>query len=198
MSSQKIEIKCKEYGPVTDADDCDDEVYDIEEFYSHLIITTYSDYNINHGDNKYEVEVKFDNASIILHMANHKEDELDVCLLGITCELADGYLSQLKKWTTKFISRYPSTPIILYGYVADVKYSPDDLKTAILDGCNLINRTSGQKIAREIGAVKYIECNPLTGRGAKILIDEIVFAGLGKRHKEREKSELSQCTCDVL
>jgi len=43
-----------------------------------------------------------------------------------------------------------------------------------------INQTSGNQLAQEIGAIKYVQLNSKSGRGANILINEIAYAGLGK------------------
>jgi len=47
-----------------------------------------------------------------------------------------------------------------------------------------MNQTRGNRLAHEIGAIKYVQWNSGSGRGTKILIDEIAFAGL-ERLKEK-------------
>ena len=54
----------------------------------------------------------------------------------------------------------------------------------------------GDQLARDIGAVKYVEYSLKSGREYKILIDEIVFAHFSKlkdqEHRERIKEEANE------
>ena len=77
--------------------------------------------------------------------------------------------------------KHSTAPIIIVCFDAERKYRPGLMKEAELNGNKMVNQEIGDKLARELGAVKYIECSDETGRGAKILlIDEIAFAGIGK------------------
>ena len=57
-----------------------------------------------------------------------------------------------------------------------------------------MDREIGDKLARELGAVKYIECSEETGRAAKTLTDEIAFAGIGKmKNDEKRRNKRKRC-----
>ena len=60
----------------------------------------------------------------------------------------------------------------------------------------MISRKIGDKLANEIGAVKYIECSDESGRGVKILFDEIAIVGLEQVHIEKQRKKTRNC--DVL
>ena len=91
---------------------------------------------------------------------------------------------------------HTTVPIIIVCSHAECKYEPDEMKKAELEGDEIMDREIGDKLARELGAVKYIEYSLETGRGAKILIDEIAFAGIGKM-KDDEKRRNKQKRCVV-
>ena len=67
------------------------------------------------------------------------------------------------------------------------------MKLAELKGDELMTRKTGDKLSQEIGASKYIEYSDETGRGAKILIDEIAFAGIGKIKDDKKRREKAKC-----
>jgi len=54
----------------------------------------------------------------------------------------------------------------------------------------MINKKMGDELARELGAVKYLEFfKEDFGRRDIIVLDEVAFAGLGKIKDEKEKQE---------
>ena len=71
------------------------------------------------------------------------------------------------------------------------KHKLGNVRNAENLGEKRFNQEMGNKLAREIGAVKYIECSWQSGRGCKILIDEIVTAYLEKRKTDAIKKRKS-------
>jgi len=55
------------------------------------------------------------------------------------------------------------------------------------------NKAKGDKLVREIGAVKYIEYSSISGRGYKILFDEMYFAYLGKLKDDEKSRKRKRC-----
>ena len=55
-----------------------------------------------------------------------------------------------------------------------------------------MNRKMGDKLAREIGAVKYVEYNKETVRGYKILYDEIAHTYFAKLKDELEAKQAEE------
>jgi cell division control protein 42 len=50
-----------------------------------------------------------------------------------------------------------------------------------------ISTESGDRLARELQAVKYLECSALTQKGLKNVFDEAIIAALEPPKKERKK-----------
>ena len=61
----------------------------------------------------------------------------------------------------------------------------------------LISRKMGDKLAKEIGANKYVECSRESRRGRNILKDEISYAYFAKL-KDEERRELETKKCDIF
>jgi len=73
------------------------------------------------------------------------------------------------------------------------------VQKAELRGEKIINQQIGNELANETGAVKFIDYSPDSGRGVKILMDEIAYAGLSKIKDEKEAKRSKKCNCcDIL
>ena len=98
----------------------------------------------------------------------------DVCIAGWGIYLAD-FIAEVKQQASWCNQLYPEAPFIEVGD-AELKNFPRELKHVELAERKVLNMTMGDELAQDIGAVKYVEYSLKTGRGFKILIDEIVFA----------------------
>ena len=75
----------------------------------------------------------------------------------------------------------PRTPIILVGTKTDQRGKKSE---------NVVrNPSDGEGLAREIGAVRYLECSSLTGVGLKDVFSEAaVFAEIGREKAHKKKA----------
>ena len=122
-------------------------------------------------------------------MSQGRMKHCDVCIVGLPIAYAD-FIAVVKRQASWCKQQYPEAPIILVGN-ASLKNSPPMLKDLELAGQKLFNKEMGDELVRDIGAAKYVEYSSKSGRGLKIVIDEIVFAYFSKlKHKEdRERSK---------
>ena len=88
----------------------------------------------------------------------------------------------------------PNTPIILVGTKLDLRDDKDTIEKLKEKKLTPITYPQGLAMAKEIGAVKYLECSALTQRGLKTVFDEAIRAVLGPpppppppRQEEEEK-----------
>ncbi|TKS90274.1 Ras-related C3 botulinum toxin substrate 1 p21-Rac1 [Collichthys lucidus] len=72
----------------------------------------------------------------------------------------------------------PNTPIILVGTKLDLRDDKDTIERLRDKKLSPITYPQGLAMAREIGAVKYLECSALTQRGLKTVFDEAIRAVL--------------------
>ena len=143
------------------------------------------------------VNLSLGDADITLNLVKQTEDYVGlrhVCLWEATSYRYDNLL-RMKRFVAAFKQKHPITPIILYGFEGSLKSCPNYCKESGLEDYNLLTQRGGEQFAREIGAVKYVEYDARTGRGAKILADEIAYAGLGKIMDEMEMQERRKCCC---
>jgi len=68
------------------------------------------------------------------------------------------------KWAPELESYSPGTPIILVGTKLDLKTDPAEMH-------NALSHAEGLQLARDIGAVEYLECSALTQEGLKAVFD---------------------------
>ena len=80
-----------------------------------------------------------------------------------------------EKWFPEVHHHCPGVPCLIVGTQVDLR---DD--TAVLEKLQRqkqrpIASEQGERLARELGAVKYVECSALTQKGLKNVFDEVSF-----------------------
>jgi len=98
-----------------------------------------------------------------------------------------------EKWVSEIMHHCPKTPFLLVGTQIDLR---EDHKT--LDSLNRnrqkpITVDQGMKLAKELKAVKYVECSALNQRGLKNVFDEAILAAL-----DPPTQKVKQRGCDLL
>ncbi|XP_015819069.2 ras-related C3 botulinum toxin substrate 1 [Nothobranchius furzeri] len=93
------------------------------------------------------------------------------------------------KWYPEVHTHCPNTPTILVGTKLDLRQ--DEKKVEELKLSPLLS-SQGEAMAKEIGAVKYLECSALTQTGLKPVFDEAVRAALNPKPPRRRRN------CNVL
>ena len=123
------------------------------------------------------------------------DDDIDVIVCDYWMCCSQSFQKQIRKWTMRNKMNYPCAPIIVVCSESEKKYDLTNFKEATRED-KIMNRKVGDKLANEIGAVKYIECSYASCRGIKILIDEIAWAGLGRI--EEKKATETRVICEIL
>ena len=167
-------------------------IYDL--LYHHP--SNFDEYKSIRHDDGLIVEFKIGDENIRINLTNDFEENIHVYVIGCFMVRSKKFSDQCHEYARPLFLRHPTVPIIIVCFPADWKYYPGWIKKAELKGDELMDREIGDKLARKLGAVKYIECSLETGRGAKILLDEIAFAGIGKI-KDDEKRRNKQKRCVV-
>uniref|UniRef100_A0A3P8NIZ6 Rac family small GTPase 2 n=2 Tax=Astatotilapia calliptera TaxID=8154 RepID=A0A3P8NIZ6_ASTCA len=82
------------------------------------------------------------------------------------------------KWYPEVRHHCPATPIILVGTKLDLRDEKDTIEKLKDKKLAPITYPQGLALAKEIDAVKYLECSALTQRGLKTVFDEAIRAVL--------------------
>ena len=82
---------------------------------------------------------------------------------------ATSYENVRTKWFPEIRSHAPGVPCILVGTKEDLRHS----------AAAPLNKADGERLAQELGALKYIECSALTQKGLKSVFDEAIRVRVG-------------------
>lgn len=88
----------------------------------------------------------------------------------------------------------PDVPIILVGTKLDLRDDPDAIERLKERKQNAITYPQGVQMAKEIHAVKYLECSALTQKGLKNVFDDAIRAVLSPAKKKKKKKRF----CSVM
>ncbi|XP_063282583.1 ras-related C3 botulinum toxin substrate 1-like [Pelobates fuscus] len=117
--------------------------------------------------------------------------QTDVFVICFSLVSPASYENVQGKWYPEVKQHCPNVPIILVGTKLDLR---DDKK--IIEGLNKVKQSpisypQGLVLAKQIEAVKYIECSALTQKGLKTVFDEAIRAVLTPPPSKPRKR---QCT----
>ncbi|KAF6768419.1 hypothetical protein AHF37_10008 [Paragonimus kellicotti] len=82
------------------------------------------------------------------------------------------------KWVPEIMYHCVKVPFLLVGTQTDLR---DDKTTVNIMRSNkqsFITQEQGERLAKELKAVKYLECSALTQRGLKNVVDEAIITAL--------------------
>ncbi|CAB1313168.1 unnamed protein product [Coregonus sp. 'balchen'] len=102
----------------------------------------------------------------------------DVFLICFSLVSPASFENVRAKWYPEVRHHCPNTPIILVGTKLDLRDDKDTMERLRDKKLSPITYPQGLAMAREIGAVKYLECSALTQRGLKTVFDEAIRAVL--------------------
>lgn len=72
----------------------------------------------------------------------------------------------------------PKTPFLLVGTQIDLRDDPSTIEKLAKNKQKPITPETAEKLARDLKAVKYVECSALTQKGLKNVFDEAILAAL--------------------
>lgn len=114
--------------------------------------------------------------------------QTDVFLICFSLVDPDLFENIHAKWFPEVRHHCPKTPIILVGTKLDLRDNKNTTEELKEKKQNPITYKQGLAMAKETGAVKYLDCSALTQMGLKTVFDEDVLAALNPSPvKNREK-----------
>ncbi|XP_019206420.1 cell division control protein 42 homolog isoform X4 [Oreochromis niloticus] len=104
--------------------------------------------------------------------------QTDVFLVCFSVVSLSSFKNVTEKWVPEISHHCPATPFLLVGTQVHLRDDSDTLKKLAQSKQQAVTFTSGEKLARELKAVKYVECSAETEEGLKNVFDEAILAAL--------------------
>ena len=91
------------------------------------------------------------------------------------------------QWVPEITHHCPKTPFLLVGTQVDLRDDASTIEKLAKNKQKPITVESAEKQARELRAVKYVECSALTQKGLKNVFDEAILAALEPPEQPKKK-----------
>jgi Ras-related C3 botulinum toxin substrate 1 len=113
--------------------------------------------------------------------------QTDVFLICFSLVSPASFENVRAKWYPEVSHHCPHTPIILVGTKLDLRDDKETTEKLKEKKLAPINHPQGLQMAKEISAVKYLECSALTQKGLKTVFDEAIRAVLNPVKPSKKK-----------
>jgi len=114
--------------------------------------------------------------------------QTDVFLICFSLVSPASFENVKGKWVPEIDHHAPNIPIILVGTKLDLREDRDTLARLRDRRMEPITYAAGLSVAKEIKAVKYLECSALNQRGLKTVFDEAIRAVLNPQPRSPKKT----------
>jgi len=78
-----------------------------------------------------------------------------------------------EKWFPEVRHHCPGVPCLVVGTQVDLRVEPQVIERLQRQGQEPVTAERGEQLARELGAVKYVECSALTQKGLRNVFSEV-------------------------
>ncbi|XP_049849019.1 ras-related C3 botulinum toxin substrate 1-like [Schistocerca gregaria] len=122
--------------------------------------------------------------------------QTDVFLIAYSIVNPSSFENVRAKWYPEVSHHCPNTPIVLTGTKLDLRDDAETIEKLSSKRQSPITYDAGMQMAKEIGAVKYMECSALTQKGLKAVFDEairVVIRSPDDSKKGKGKRRASGC-----
>lgn len=104
--------------------------------------------------------------------------QTDVFLVCFSVVSPSSFENVKEKWVPEITHHCQKTPFLLVGTQIDLRDEQSTLEKLAKNKQKPITLEQGEKLAKELKAVKYVECSALTQKGLKNVFDEAILAAL--------------------
>ncbi|PIK50671.1 Cdc42 [Apostichopus japonicus] len=104
--------------------------------------------------------------------------QTDVFLVCYSVVSPSSFENVKEKWQPEITHHCPSTPFLLVGTQIDLRDDSTVVDRLQRNKQKPITVEQAEKLAKELKAVKYVECSALTQKGLKNVFDEAILAAL--------------------
>jgi Ras-related C3 botulinum toxin substrate 1 len=115
--------------------------------------------------------------------------QTDVFLVGFSVISPASFENVRAKWVPEIQHHCPTTPMLLVGTKLDMRDDKETLNRLAEKKLAPISTEQGIQMAKEIRAVKYMECSALTQKGLKDVFDDSSFPHLTPKQQNELRDE---------
>jgi len=113
--------------------------------------------------------------------------QTDVFLVCFSVISGSSFENVKTKWVPEIQHHAPNVPILLVGTKSDLRKDDNTIKQLNSRQQQMVTIEFAQKMAKEIGAVNFLECSALTQEGLKQVFDDAIRAAMSKPNKPKGK-----------
>jgi len=125
--------------------------------------------------------------------------QTDVFLIAFSIVNPSSFENVRAKWYPEVSHHCPNTPIVLTGTKLDLRDDAETIEKLAAKRQAPISYEQGMQMAKEVGAVKYMECSALTQKGLKAVFDEAIRVVLSPPDRSgAKKTKGKRGGCSVL
>lgn len=104
--------------------------------------------------------------------------QTDVFLVCFSVTSPASFENVKEKWLPEVHHHCPGVPCLIVGTQVDLRDDPTVVDKLSRQRLRPVTTENGERLAKELGAVKYVECSALTQKGLKNVFDEAIVAAL--------------------
>ncbi|KKA25264.1 Cell division control protein 42 [Rasamsonia emersonii CBS 393.64] len=116
--------------------------------------------------------------------------QTDVFLVCFSVTSPASFENVREKWFPEVHHHCPGVPCLIVGTQTDLRDDPVVREKLAKQKMQPIRKEDGDRMAKELGAVKYVECSALTQYKLKDVFDEAIVAALEPAPKKKSKCVL--------
>uniref|UniRef100_A0A8C9DI70 Cell division control protein 42 homolog n=1 Tax=Prolemur simus TaxID=1328070 RepID=A0A8C9DI70_PROSS len=144
--------------------------YTTNKFPSEYVLTVFDNYAVTVmiGGEPYTLGL-FDTAGY---------PQTDIFLVCFSVVSPSSFENVKEKWVPEITHQCPKTPFLLVGTQIDLRDDPSTIEKLAKNKQKPITPETAEKLARDLKAVKYVECSSRTQKGLKNVFDQAILAAL--------------------
>ncbi|KAH6890379.1 cell division control protein 42 [Thelonectria olida] len=104
--------------------------------------------------------------------------QTDVFLVCFSVTSPASFENVREKWFPEVHHHCPGVPCLIVGTQVDLRDDPSVREKLSKQKMQPVRREDGERMAKDLGAVKYVECSALTQYKLKDVFDEAIVAAL--------------------
>ncbi|KAJ2725642.1 GTPase Cdc42 [Coemansia sp. Benny D115] len=104
--------------------------------------------------------------------------QTDVFLVCFSVISQASFENVKEKWFPEVHHHCPGVPCLIVGTQVDLRDDPATKNRLAKNKQQVITSDQGERLAKDLNAVKYVECSALTQKGLKNVFDEAIVAAL--------------------